>query len=130
MPDKDFYAGLSLDEKIAKLADHHHDPDTRHISSYESRILAMAAERLSEQAGSDEGEGEIGESSGSEPDPGPMIVGALIVGLAAFGAWKAAPHVSALWADRGAPRFERWKQRALGGAERYGSTDDSEADPT
>lgn len=46
MPREDFYEGLSLSEQLRKLADYHHHPDYRHISSYEAGIIDRAAERL------------------------------------------------------------------------------------
>lgn len=44
MPGASFYDGLSLPEKLLKLAEHHADPLVRHISQEEASILKRAAE--------------------------------------------------------------------------------------
>lgn len=44
MPGAPFYDGLSLPEKLLKLAEHHADPLVRHISQEEASILKRAAE--------------------------------------------------------------------------------------
>jgi hypothetical protein len=43
MPRGDHYAGLSLPDAVRALADHHHDPQHRHISRDEYDLLMRAA---------------------------------------------------------------------------------------
>jgi hypothetical protein len=51
MPSNAYYDGLSLADAIARFADYHSDPDTRHISQYEYELLQKAATAL--RSGSD-----------------------------------------------------------------------------
>lgn len=46
MPREDFYDGLTLAEKVAAIAEYHHQPEQRHISEDEYAILMDAAKRL------------------------------------------------------------------------------------
>jgi|GEM_PF-2751348 len=46
MPNRAFYDGLSLAGAIRRLADHHYEPDNRHISRDEYELLLRAAAAL------------------------------------------------------------------------------------
>lgn len=50
MPGEDFYDGLKLSEKVAALAEYHHQPSQRHISEDEYAILMQAADRIERDA--------------------------------------------------------------------------------
>lgn len=50
MPGESFYEGLELGEQLAKFAAHHHDPLTRHISSFESNMLEKVGDVVSSAA--------------------------------------------------------------------------------
>lgn len=45
-PGPEFYKGLSLADAFARLAEHHADQDTRHMSSFEYQLLLLASEAL------------------------------------------------------------------------------------
>ena len=49
MPRENYYAGMTLDEALARMAEFHFDPDTRHISAYEHELLLRAIEALQHQ---------------------------------------------------------------------------------
>ena len=53
MPGESFYDGLSLTDQLTKFIDHHHDPHTRHISGFESKMLDKARNALSTASESD-----------------------------------------------------------------------------
>lgn len=55
MPGEDFYSGLSLTDQLLKFAEHHYDPDTRHISTAEAQMLRKAAAAASNSARSASG---------------------------------------------------------------------------
>jgi hypothetical protein len=46
MPRSDWYAGLPLAVALERLAEHHYDPDTRHISRDEYDLLLRAVAAL------------------------------------------------------------------------------------
>jgi hypothetical protein len=46
MPGRDFYRGLSLAETLRRLAEHHYDPENRHISKHEYEVLLRAANKI------------------------------------------------------------------------------------
>jgi hypothetical protein len=46
MPDRDFYAGLSLREQLRRFAEHHYDEKTRHISADEHEMLLQMSDAL------------------------------------------------------------------------------------
>ena len=50
MPRRDYYGGLTLGEAIRRLADHHGEPRTRHLSEDEVELLERAAAVIDEQA--------------------------------------------------------------------------------
>jgi hypothetical protein len=49
VPNRDFYEGLPLTETVKKLAEHHYEPENRHISKYEYEILVQAADLLGQR---------------------------------------------------------------------------------
>jgi hypothetical protein len=49
MPAAEYYAGLSLAEALEKMGAYHHDPDVRHISTFESDLLQKASIALAIQ---------------------------------------------------------------------------------
>ena len=59
MPRFEFYNGLTLDEQLRKLALHHSNPRTRHLSKFELNMLEKAARNLNEIPGYGEEEGII-----------------------------------------------------------------------
>lgn len=46
MPAEEYYEGLDLASAIEALAEHHHQPRTRHLAFVEYELLLHAAEAL------------------------------------------------------------------------------------
>ena len=53
MPDRDYYEGRPLVDRLRAFAEHHFEVRTRHISRYEHEMLMRAAEAL-DQSGDQE----------------------------------------------------------------------------
>lgn len=51
MPGRDFYRGLSLEEALRTLADHHFESENRHISKFEYQLLLRAADLIKSFSG-------------------------------------------------------------------------------
>ncbi len=46
MPQREFYAGLSLREQLRRFAEHHYDEENRHISADEYEMLLQVIDAL------------------------------------------------------------------------------------
>ncbi len=48
MPNSTYYSGMTLADAVRKLAEHHYDRESRHISAAEHALLVRAAEALAD----------------------------------------------------------------------------------